>query len=135
MINDQSEVYYKGEGVTEDDARKLGDFLLSQGYFNTVDQRSVQLSREKDSYVVKMVVDEEKVNTDETVLTGFKVWQMWIEESVFNGKQTKIVLANTELKTIKEVGEFSDQEKSELNTGSPQETDSGVNTDQMIRPK
>ena len=126
MVNDQSEVYYQGIGVTEDDARKLGNFLLNQGYFNTVDQRTVQLSKEDDNFIIKMVVDEEKVNADENVLTGFKVWQMWIEDSVFNGKQTKIVLANTELKTIKEVGEFSDQEKLQLNTGSQPGTESVI---------
>ncbi|HVE61982.1 MAG TPA: hypothetical protein VNA26_09190 [Chitinophagaceae bacterium] len=34
--------------------QKLGEFLLSKEYFNTTDERSAQLSKEDDAYVVKI---------------------------------------------------------------------------------
>lgn len=116
-INDKSEVYYKGDGVTEADAKKLGDFLLKQGYFTTTDTRSVQLLKVGDAYTVKFVVDEEKLKKDkENVLLGFKVWQMWIKDNVFNGAQTNLILADDQLKDLQPVGEFTAQEKAELST-------------------
>lgn len=118
LINEKSEVYFKGNGVSEEDAKRLGHFLLSRGYFNVSDKRSVQLTKHKSTYVVKLVVDPDYMKADDTVLTGFKVWQMWIEDSVFNGSQTELLLADTELKNTRKVGEFTDKEKWELNTGN-----------------
>lgn len=118
-INPKSEVFYKGD-VTEAEAKKLGNFLLKQGYFTTVDSRSVQLLKEGDIYIVKFVVDEEKLKKDrENVLLGFKVWQMWIQDGVFGGAKTKLVLADNQLKDLQPVEEFTPQEKSEISTPGP----------------
>lgn len=126
-INEKSEVYYKGDGVSEADAKKLGDFLLEKGYFTTTDTRSVQLLKENDAYTVKFVVDEEKLNKDkENVLMGFKVWQMWIQDNVFAGAKTRLVLADDKLKDVQEVGEFTAAEKAQLN--APEQTTSDAAT-------
>lgn len=111
-INNKSDVFYKGNGVTEADAKKLGNFLLKQGYFTTVDNRSVQLLKDGDTYIVKFVVDEEKLKKDkENVVLGFKVWQMWIQDGVFNGAKTKLILADSQLEDLQTVGEFTVGEK------------------------
>lgn len=104
-----------------EDAKRLGQFLLSRGYFNVSDQRSVQLTKKGDSYVVKLVVDQEYMKAEDNVIAGFRVWQMWIEDSVFNGSQTELLLADTELKNTREVGEFTAKEKLEFNTGDSSE--------------
>ncbi len=116
-INEKSEVYYKGDGVKEADAKSLGDFLLKQGYFTTTDTRAVQLLKDGEAYVVKFVVDEEKIKQQDTasVTMGFKVWQMWIQEGVFKGAKTKVILADAKLKSLQEVGEFTAQEKADMN--------------------
>jgi hypothetical protein len=114
-INDKSEVYYKGDGVSETEAKELGDFLLKQGYFTTTDDRSVQLTKDGDGYIVKFVVNEEKLMQDEeTAMLGFKVWQMWIQDNVFKGAKTRLVLADSEMNDVKPVGELTAQEKAEL---------------------
>ncbi len=115
QINAKSEVYYK-EGVSEAEAKKLGDFLLKKEYFNSTDERSAQLTKENGAYVVKFVVNEEKLNQDkDNVLLGFKVWQMWIQDNVFNGAKTKLVLTDDKFKDVQQVGEFTPQEKTEIN--------------------
>ena len=121
LINEKSEVYYKGSEVSEEDAKRLGEFLLSRGYFNVSDQRSVQLTKKGESYVVKLVVDQEYMKAEDNVIAGFRVWQMWIEDSVFNGSHTELLLADTELKSTREVGEFTAKEKLEFNTGDSSE--------------
>ena len=113
-INKTSEVYYDGVGDTL--AKNLGDFLLKQGYFTTTEERAVQLLKENGSYIVKFVVNEERFRQDEeTALIGFKIWQMWLQDSVFNGGKTKIMLADATMKDITEVGELTEVEKQELN--------------------
>jgi len=115
QINAKSEVYYK-EGVSEAEAKKLGDFLLKKEYFNSTDERSAQLTKENGEYVVKFVVNEEKLNQDkDNVMLGFKVWQMWIQDNVFNGAKTKLVLTDDKFKDVQQVGEFTTEEKSEIN--------------------
>ncbi len=119
-INDKSEVYFKGDGVDEADARNLGDFLLKQGYFSTTDERQVQLTKDSTTYVVKFIVDEDKIKAQDsvTVATGYKVWQMWLQDNVFDGAKTRLVLVDEKLKDLREIGEFSAQEKAELNSES-----------------
>jgi hypothetical protein len=110
-------VYYKGDRVTEKDAKALGDFLLAQGFFNTTDERSVQLQKDSDAHIVKIVVDEQKVAQDkENIITSFKVWQMWIQDNVFKGAKTKLILTNAEFKDLQDVGAFTAAEKAELNS-------------------
>ncbi len=116
-INEKSEVFYKGEGVNESEAKNLGDFLLKQQYFNTQEERTVQLMKEGDSYVVKFIVDQEKIKQQDsaTVSTGFKVWHMWIQDNVFNGAKVKLVLADEKLNDLREVGQFTAEEKAQIN--------------------
>lgn len=139
-INDKSEVFYKGDGVTEAEAKNLGAFLLKQEYFNTQDDRTVQLMKEGDSYVVKFIVDQEKIKQQDsaTVATGFKVWHMWIQDNVFNGAKVKVVLADEKLNPLREVGQFTAEEKAQINaeeqgagTSSQLSTDS-VTTDPSV---
>ena len=117
-INDKSEVYYKGNGVDEADAQNLGNFLLKQGYFTTTDERKVQLTKDSATYVVKFIVDEDKIKAQDsvTVATGYKVWQMWLQDNVFDGAKTRLVLVDEKLKDLREIGAFSAQEKAELNS-------------------
>ena len=115
LINAKSEVYYK-EGVSEAEAKKLGDFLLKKEYFNTTEERSTQLMKENDVYVVKFVINEEKLNQDkDNVLLGFKVWHMWIQDNVFNGAKTKLLLTDDQFKDVQQVGELTAEEKTEIN--------------------
>jgi hypothetical protein len=95
------EVYYKGEGVTEADAKKLGDYLTQQKYFNDSAASSVQLTKQSDSYVIKFVVDKEKVEQDKKVITNeFWLMQNQIATNVFNGAKTKIILTDPQFKDI-----------------------------------
>jgi hypothetical protein len=107
-INTYSEVYYKGEGITEADAQRLGNFLLQAGYFDSSKETTVQLMRDKDAYLVKMVIDEEEVAKDKDFYQRF-FWFMQepIAQNVFGGNTTKIVLADEDLKELEPVGDIA----------------------------
>jgi hypothetical protein len=100
-INKYSEVFYKGKNVTEDDARKLGDFLLKEGYFDSTTNKSVQLTKDS-AWVVKLVIDEKKYDpSDANVILGLHVLQLMMSEQVFNKEKTRVVLANEHMEEIK----------------------------------
>jgi hypothetical protein len=96
-----NEVYYKGDGVTEAEAKKLGEYLKEQKYFNDSSKKSVQLLKEGSDYVVKLVVDKDKVDLkNEPLMNQYWAMQILFSENVFNNAKTKVVLADTKLKDI-----------------------------------
>ncbi len=104
-VNPTSEVYYKGEGVTEADAVKLGQYLLRNKYFDSTTKKSVQLSKDT-TFVVKFVIDETKLKDNPMAEIGFMAMKLLLQDSVFNGQKIKVVLADTEMKGIKTVDDF-----------------------------
>ncbi len=113
MIGEKNEVYYKG--VDETEAKKLGNYLVEQEYFDTSSTKTIQLIKENDEYIVRFVVDEKIVNKDKAMyIKNFKVFQQMISMQVFGGKKTKIILADTKLKDIEEIGELTAEEKTAI---------------------
>jgi hypothetical protein len=97
----KNEVFYKGDGATEPDAKKLGDFLKKAGYFSDSTAKSVQLTKQNNAYVVRFVVDKDKVDfNDKAMMNEFWILQSQIGEGAFGGAKTKIILADTKLKDI-----------------------------------
>lgn len=87
----KSEVYYKGEGVTEKQAQKLGDYLEEQGLFEG-DPKSVQLTHDGEDFLVHLIVDDKKFTE-----TSRRIWwklQHNLSEEVFNGKPVRIALSD-----------------------------------------
>ena len=77
-INDTLEVYLKGDSVTESDAKKLGNYISGLTK-DSKNEKSFQLSKDSGSYVVKMVVDGDKVKTDSTLDASFIAFKALIE--------------------------------------------------------
>lgn len=100
----KNEVYYKGDGATEADAKKLGDYLKKNDWFNDSATRSVQLTKQNDAFVVRVVVDKDKVDlNDKAMMNEFWLLQSQISEGAFSGAKTKVILADTELKDIQPI--------------------------------
>ncbi len=99
-INSTLEVYIKGDSTTEADAKKLGNFL-AETWKESTNQKSFQLIKDNGVYIVKMVVDEEKVKADSTLELSFLAIKMLLETEVFKGSRVKFVLTNNKFKDIK----------------------------------
>lgn len=99
-INSTLEIYIKGDSTTEEDARKLGNYL-AETWKDLNNKKSFQLIKSNGAYTVKMVVDEEKVKSDSTVDVSFMALRMLIAEEVFKGSSVKLVLTNNKFKDIK----------------------------------
>jgi hypothetical protein len=92
------ELYYT-DNVTESDARKLGDYLVKEGFFNGK-KITVQLDKAGSTYQFRMVVQAEKQN-DETTLELLKPFAEDISENVFNNAPTELHVCDDQLKTVR----------------------------------
>jgi hypothetical protein len=100
-INDKSTVYFKGEGVTEAEAKKLGEYLSKNGVFDGKEDKAVQILKEGDNFVVRIPVKQDVINKDrEKYETQFWFWQELLSENVFDGKKTKVILTDDQFKDV-----------------------------------
>lgn len=100
----KGEVYYK-EPVTEAEAKALGEYLVSSGYFDN-NPKSVQLLKEGAKYTVNFVVKEGVTDDEETVKT-FKIASSQISYDVFDGAIVNIGLTNEYFKTERFIEGFT----------------------------
>lgn len=98
----KTEVYYKGEGVTESDAKKTGGFL--KDIFITADKEaSLQLTREGETYTLRFVYDRKAYDTIKGAEDEFKLIGARVSKEVFGGKKVNIALANSRFKDFKTI--------------------------------
>lgn len=111
----KGEVLYKGDGVSEADAKKLGEFLKEEEYFNDKTDKSVQLRKAKngDEYDVHFVVDEKKIKETPGIENSFLLMGIAISASVFDGKPVNVYLADENLKDFTTLS-FDKKKASEL---------------------
>jgi hypothetical protein len=95
-------VYYKGDGVDEAQAKKLANYLKEQEYFQDSINSTVQLEKNKDTFNLNFVVDETKLMVGYE--NKFLLFGAFISESVFNKAPVTIQLTNDKLEPFKNLG-------------------------------
>lgn len=99
----KAEVYYKGDGVTESDAKKTGNFLKEQSYFSDEKKASAQITREGGVFTIRFVynksVYESLKNADEV----FQLLAIKASKEVFGGEKVNIALADRSFKDYKTI--------------------------------
>lgn len=99
----KTEVFYKGDGVTEADAKKVGD-LLKARFIQSKDKKgSIQVTHENDTYTLRFVYDKEIYKTLKDVDNEFKALAIAASKDVFNGKKINIALADDQFKDWKTI--------------------------------
>lgn len=94
------EIYYT-KNVTEAEAKKLGEYLVKQEFFDGK-EKTVQLDKQGGTYQFRMVVVEDKRN-DESTLEIFKTFASQISAAVFDKAPVEIHVCNEKLETLKVV--------------------------------
>lgn len=95
-------VYYKGDSVTEVQARKLAEYLKEQNYFQDSIASTVQLVKVKDTFNINFMVNETKLIKGYEI--KFLLFGAFISESVFNKAPVTIQLTNNNLELFKNLG-------------------------------
>ncbi|MEO7983310.1 MAG: hypothetical protein ABI688_04435 [Bacteroidota bacterium] len=117
----KGEVYYKGDGVTEADAKKLGSYLKEQEYFDDSSRKTVQLMKGKDGgYDVRFVTDQDKIKTTPGIEDRFVLFGAMMSKNVFDNQPVSIYLADTHMKDYKSLA--YDKKKAEELLGTGEKT-------------
>jgi hypothetical protein len=98
---DSTDVYYTDE-VTEAEAQALGEFLQESDFTDGDDTKTVQLTKDGDTYQFRMVVKEGYEDDEDYELIA-QYFAFSISEEVFDGEEVEIHLCDDELKTLKVV--------------------------------
>ncbi len=120
----KGEVYYKGEGVTESDAKKLGEFLKTEGFFTNTKEASVQISKVGERYLVRFVYDKSVYDKMPEAESLFKQFTNQISTGVFNNAKVDIALADDQMKDFKTIPYDETAAKTENKT--PDTNNTGV---------
>jgi hypothetical protein len=99
----ETEIYYKGDGVTESDAKKTADLLKARFIKSNDKKASIQITNDKDVYTIRFVYDEEIYKTLKNVDNEFKALAVAASQQVFNGKKVNIALADDHFKDWKTI--------------------------------
>jgi hypothetical protein len=101
-LDKKHNVYYKGDGLTEDHAKKLANYLKEQEYFQDSIESTVQITKNKDTFNLNFVVDPAKLT--EQSGNNFLLFGAFISEKVFNKAPVTINLTNTHLESVRNLG-------------------------------
>ena len=101
-LDNNHNVYYKGEGVDETQAKKLADYLKAQEYFEDSVKSTVQLVKVNDTFKLNFMVDETKITSGYE--NKFLLFGAFISESVFDKAPVTIQLTNDKLEPFKNLG-------------------------------
>ena len=96
--------------VTEEEARRLGDYLLKVGFFKDDEPCISQLTKEGGVYQFRMVVDKEVIEKKPAPETMGPVevaglLAQYMSERLFNGAKVEWHLCDDKLKTLR-VGSY-----------------------------
>lgn len=94
------ELYYT-KNVTETEAKKLGDYMVKQGFYDGT-KKSVQLDKSGSTYQFRMVVVKDK-QTDPATIENMKVVADELSKNVFNNAPTEVHICDDQLKTLQVV--------------------------------
>lgn len=99
----KGEVFYKGDGVTEADANKLGKYLKDDiKYFGADKALSVQLMKSKeDGYDIRFVVDEEKIKAAPQTVDAFAQIGAAMSMDLYDNKPVNIIFTDDHFKDIR----------------------------------
>ena len=109
------ELFYK-DGATQDDAEKLGNYLLSVGFFDDETPHSTQLIKRGDTYVFRMSVQEDAIQNGD-LERSLRFMSMDISADVFPGTKVDVELTDNDFdtkKTIPSPGVRSNQGKATI---------------------
>ena len=97
-----TEIFYKGEGVTESDAKKTGDFLKKE-FIQDNKKASIQITKEGEVYTLRFVYDKKVADTLKGLDDIFKLLAFNISKEVFGGKKVTVALADDGFKDFKTI--------------------------------
>lgn len=101
----KGEVYYKGDGVTKEDAEKLGNYLKKDiPYFDNERRKSIQLMKAKDGgYDIHFAVDKKKLEETPEAIESFRQIGAALSIDIYKNEPVNIFLTDSKFKDFKSI--------------------------------
>lgn len=99
----KGEVFYKGEGVTESDAKKTGEFLKKINYLSSEKEASIQITKQGEEYTMRFVYNKSVYDSMSGAEDAFKKIGVRASKEVFDGKKVNIALTTKNFKDFKNI--------------------------------
>jgi len=100
----KGEVYYKGDSVSETDARAVGKFLVDNNYFQHDQQaRSVQITKEDGRIKARFVVDQKRMDTIAGADKDFEIIGAAMSREVFNNTPVDVICTDDQFHDFKTI--------------------------------
>jgi hypothetical protein len=97
---EESEVFYKAP-VTKAEAQKLGEYLVKNKFFDE-NPKSVQLLKEGDTYLFRMVA-KEGVDKDESYAKIAETFAIQMSDDLFEGKMVEFHICDDQFKALRKI--------------------------------
>jgi hypothetical protein len=103
-VDKNHHVYYQGDGVTKEDAKKVGAYFMEIGYFKTDNEVDVQISsnKEKSDLKISYIVDKDKITPE--LERGYVLISSSLAENAFHRKKILVTLVDEHMDEIKNLG-------------------------------
>lgn len=98
---DKNEVYYK-DGATESEASELLDYLVENGFFTPGQDNSAQLTKNDDTYIVKLVV-KESYRSNEEFITSATILGEMLAGALYPDSKVELHLCDEHFETVKNI--------------------------------
>ena len=97
---DKNKLYYTDK-LNEADAKRTGEFLKRNGFYSEAEEKDIQLDKNADTVLFKMVVDKTKLNaeTEQAMQALPKIFS----DSLFAAKPVNVLLCNDKLEPFRTV--------------------------------
>ena len=120
-VDNKHKIFYEGDGVTKEDAKKTGDYLKQIGLF-TDNEADVQIKAEKqtDNVTVSFVVSKDKI-TPELEKSLLDIGG-GLNAAVFSGRKVSVTIADNSMDEIKNLG-YSQTPTQQNDQGETKQTD------------
>jgi len=97
----KSKLFYT-DSVTELQAKKLGDFLKTEGFFKEDSQTDVKIDKQDNVFIFSMIIMEDYINNEE-VLNNMKLVSNELSVNVFDNSKVRVDLCNNRFKVLRSI--------------------------------
>jgi hypothetical protein len=120
-VDKHHNIYYKGDGVNEDDAKKVASYLKETGSYTDSTDMDLQIKAENKSgeLTVRFITDKDKITPESNTEILQFFGDMGARE--FPGRSIHVILSDDHLKDIQDLG---------IAKASPQQTNADTETKQ-----
>ena len=104
-LDNEHNIYYKGDGMDEVTAKSLANYLQEQEYFEKGKEATVQITKSKDTkdtVNLNFIVDKSKITSD--IEEKFVLFGGMIAAKIFKSAPLTVHLSDEHFKEIKNLG-------------------------------